>query len=180
MKLEDILLPQKSLILKKWFEFIIDTYPDDTAKFLKREKDPFANPVGQNTLKALEALFDRILEKITQEELISFLDPLIRIRAIQDFSAAKAVSFIFAIKTVIRENFADEIKKNALFDDLLAFESKVDRLALLSFDIYMKCREKIYELKANEFKNLFSRTLERINLSSKRSKDESQNGIEET
>jgi hypothetical protein len=47
---------------------------------------------------------------------------------------------------------------------LLLFESKIDDLALLSFDIYMKCREKIYELKSNEVRNMTFRLLQRANL----------------
>ena len=36
--------------------------------------------------------------------------------------------------------------------ELLNLESAIDDLALLAFDIYVECREKIYELKANQEK----------------------------
>ena len=35
---------------------VVDTYPADTSRFLKRQKDPFANPVGNTTLESLEAV----------------------------------------------------------------------------------------------------------------------------
>ena len=51
-------------------------------------------------------------------------------------------------------------------------ESKIDTMALLAFDIYMKCREKIYEIKLDEVKGererLF-RLLERIDPTSGKS-----------
>jgi hypothetical protein len=49
-------------------------------------------------------------------------------------------------------------------EQLSAFDSTIDDLALYAFDIYMKCREKIYELKANEAKNATFRLLQRAKL----------------
>ena len=34
----------------------------------------------------------------------------------------------------------------------MIFEARIDKLALLALDIYMKCREKIYEIRLNEVK----------------------------
>ncbi|CAN2042708.1 RsbT co-antagonist protein RsbRD N-terminal domain-containing protein [Candidatus Magnetomoraceae bacterium gMMP-15] len=164
MELYKLLAEKKSSIIKKWFKCVIDTYPEDTSRFLKREKDPFANPVGQNALRGLEVMFEHLLQNKTSDELISFLDPIIRIRAIQDFSPSKAVGFIFAIKKVIREDFCKDFIKDGKFEEILDFESRVDSLVLLGFDIYMTCREKLYDIKANELKNLYFRKLEKGNI----------------
>ena len=43
-------------------------------------------------------------------------------------------------------------------------ESRIDDLALLAFDIYMKCREKLYDIRANEAKNQVSRLLQRAGM----------------
>ncbi|MEE8542029.1 MAG: hypothetical protein V3S66_10250, partial [Desulfobacterales bacterium] len=37
--------------------------------------------------------------------------------------------------------------------ELRSLETNIDRVGLMAFDIYMRCREKIYEIKANETKN---------------------------
>jgi len=37
-------------------------------------------------------------------------------------------------------------------EELLNFEQRIDKIALMAFDIYMECREKIYEIKIKEFK----------------------------
>jgi len=47
---------------------------------------------------------------------------------------------------------------------LLEFESKIDQLCLLAFDLYMDCKEKIYELSANETRNRTFRAFERAGL----------------
>ena len=47
---------------------------------------------------------------------------------------------------------------------ILAFESKIDTLSLIAFDIYTACREKICELKTSEMRRTTFQALERANL----------------
>lgn len=153
--LESLLLQKKSAIVKKWFNAILETYPAETAKFLSSQKNQFANPVGSTVSHEIENIFQELLQAqgIDPEKVSPFLDKIIRIRAIQDFSPSQAVAFVFFLKKVIREVLAFDIQKNQLSEELLALEARIDDLALLSFDIYMKCREKLYELKANDVIN---------------------------
>jgi RsbT co-antagonist protein rsbRD N-terminal domain len=153
MSLNHLLAQKKTAILKMWFASTIETYPSDTAKFLKSQKDPFANPVGRTIYRGLEGLFDELLKEMDPAIIQSFLDPIIRIRAIQNFSPSQATRFIFFLKDAVRENLQKEDSESTSFNELLWFESKIDELGLMAFDVYMKCREKIYELKANEMKN---------------------------
>ena len=98
------------------------------------------------------------------EVLKSFIDPIIRMRAVQGFSPSEAVSFIFSLKAVIRKMYAKKIQEDEFARALLAFESKIDTLSLISFDIYNACREKIYDIKANEVRNRAYRAFKRANL----------------
>ena len=129
------------------------TYPADTTNFLKNQKDPFANPVGRKISQGLEALFDALLQESNDNIVESFLDPIIRIRAVQNFTPSQATAFIFVLKNLVREEVHSEIKDREDMRALLTFESKIDHLGLIAFDIYMKCREKIYEIKSTEEKN---------------------------
>ncbi|EGW39638.1 RsbRD N-terminal domain-containing protein, partial [Desulfosporosinus sp. OT] len=83
-----------------------------------------------------------------------------------DFSPSKAMSFVFLLKKVVREELEKEIKQSQLSDDLLEFESKIDNLALLSFDKYIKCRELIYKLKTDELQRMTFTLLKKANLMS--------------
>jgi len=174
MKLSTFLSAKRSVILEKWFEEILDTYPSATSSFLKKQNDPFTNPVGQNILHGIEGLFDELLHWVRPDKASPFLDNIIRIRAIQDFTPSQAISFIFSLKKVIREELKNDpglnsIQNNSglenrIAEELLTLEDKIDGLALLAFDIYMKCREKIYDLKANEVKNMTFGLLKRAKL----------------
>ncbi|MBW2644293.1 MAG: RsbRD N-terminal domain-containing protein [Deltaproteobacteria bacterium] len=164
MRLNNLLEQRKTTIIKDWFALAVETYPPDTASFLKRQRDPFANPVGRTVSRGLEALFNELLKEMDYETITSFLDPIIRIRAIQNFSPAQAISFIFLLKKVIRENTKKEAPREQLFNELLLFESRIDQLVMIAFNLYMQCREKICELKANEMRNTTYKAFKRAGL----------------
>jgi len=164
MRLNNLLAQRKTAIIKYWFALAVETYPPDTASFLKKQKDPFANPVGRTISIGLDALFNELLKEMDNETITSFLDPIIRIRAIQNFSPAQAVSFIFLLKKAIRENIKKEVPEEQLFSELLLFESKIDQLAMIAFNLYMQCKEKIYDLKANEMRNSTYKAFKRAGL----------------
>jgi hypothetical protein len=164
MRLNNLLAQRKTAIIKNWFTLAVETYPPDTASFLKRQKDPFANPVGRTISLGLEALFNELLKEMDHDTVISSLDPIIRIRAIQNFSPAQAVSFIFLLKKAIRENIEKEASEEQLFNELLLFESKIDQLVMIAFNLYMECKEKIYDLKANEMRNTTYKAFKRAGL----------------
>jgi hypothetical protein len=164
MRLEQIFSDRKSSILTRWFDRTIETYPEETARFLKSKKNLFANPVGNILFRELESILDGLSKGIDLNTIRPCLDNIIRIRAVQEISAAQAVAFIFLLKPVIREELASEIQENRIGKELLEFESRIDELTLLSFDIFMQCREKIYDLKANEINNRTVRVLKRAKL----------------
>ena len=150
--LEHLLSQKRAAILKRWLGLILGTYPADSSRFFKREKDRFVNPVGYTISLEIEALYDELLQGMNRDKLSASLDNIIRIRSVQDFSPSQAIAFVFLLKKAIREELASEIRENQLFEELLRFESRIDQLALLAFDIYMKCREKVYEIRVNEVK----------------------------
>ncbi len=164
MKLNLLLLENKQKILKKWFDLILETYPPDTTSFLKGQKNRFDNPVGYTISEGIEGLFEELLRGVDYDRVSPFLDNIIRIRAIQDFTPSQALGFVFLLKKVIREELANEIREHRMFEEVLTLESKIDDLGNIAFDIYMKCREKIYELKANELRNRTYRILQRSNM----------------
>jgi len=165
MNLKQNLIEKKPAILKAWFNAVAETYPKDTAGFLKKQKAQFTNPVGYTISEGIEGLFDALLQGMIPENVSTFLDGIIRIRAIQDFDPSGALAFIFQLKKIIRQELGDEVlKQQGLAGELESFEAAIDDLALFSFDIYMKCREKIYELKANEARSMTFRLLQQARL----------------
>ena len=167
MVLEHLLPQRRAAILERWFQLILETYPADTSGFLKQEKDRFINPIGYTISQEIEVLYDELLQEMNPDKLAACLDNIIRIRAVQDFSPSQTVAFIFLLKKAIREELASKIAENRVLEELLKFESKIDKLVLLAFDIYMKCREKVFEIRVSEVKAERERVLkllERANL----------------
>ncbi|MEJ2041498.1 MAG: RsbRD N-terminal domain-containing protein, partial [Desulfosarcinaceae bacterium] len=153
MSLHKQLAHKKAAICAKWFEALTASYPADTARFLKGTQDPFANPVGQNSRQSLETLLDLILEEYNAEKAAAALDVIIRIRAIQNFTPAQAVRFVFELKAIIHSHAGAAAGEAQWRKAMTDIENRIDVLAMAAFDIYVSCREKIYELKANEVRS---------------------------
>jgi hypothetical protein len=165
MNLKQHLTEKKSAILKKWFDAVANTYPDNTSGFLKKQKAQFTNPVGYTFAEGLEGLFEALLQGMISDTVKTFLDGIVRVRAIQEFAPSESVAFIFQLKKIVRQELGTTILQQAgMTEELTAFDSAVDDLALFSFDIYLKCREKIYELKAKEATNMTFRLLQQARL----------------
>lgn len=148
------LTKKKKAIVKKWFDQLMDTYPADTAQFLRSQKDAFANPVGQNSLQSLNELFDLIVKDFDPKTAQPIIDPIIRIRAIQNFTPTEAVRFVFNLKDIVRHTISSDMANDK---NWRALDKRIDDLGLVAFDVYMQCREKIYDLKATETqKRIFS------------------------
>jgi hypothetical protein len=171
MGLKRYLEKNRSAIVKKWIDAVINTYPLDTSQFLKSQNDRFANPVGITVSEGLNSLFDELVTEPAENRMREHLDPIIRIRAIQDFTPSQATSFILSLKNIIRETLKKQLGKTGSEKELLELDTKIDRLLLLAFNIYVECREKIYDLKANEEKNKVFKAFKRAGLISEISDD---------
>ncbi len=160
------LAERKTSIVKKWFDKVVDTYPADTSRFLKRQKDPFSNPVGSTTIEGLTKIFEELLKDAPDSDsLQAAADPIVRIRAVQTmFSPSQAVGFPYFLKTIIREEFERQLKEIAPLRELMAFELEIDKLSLVTFNIYMKCRETVLKLRTNLEKERLYKAFSRAGL----------------
>ena len=167
--LEQILERKKTAISKQWFDLTVQTYEPDTAEFMKSKTDPFANPVGSSLVSGLKVLLDQLIGTMDQNVIVKHLDPIIRIRAVQDFTPSQATAFILFLKKILRQNLEKELQDSQIARDFVALESKIDQLSLMAFDIYSQCREKIYKISANETRNRTFKAFERAGLISEKS-----------
>ena len=82
----------------------------------------------------------------------SSLERINKIRAVQDFKPSQAVAFVFLLKTALREELGAELYQGGMTQQLLSLESQIDGLVLIAFDNYMRCREKLFEVRCNDIK----------------------------
>ena len=139
---------KKEVLLEKWFQAVADTYPEETSRFLRDRADRFANPVGHALRSGLAGLLAGLLEGAGEKDLAPHLDEIVRIRAVQEFSPSQAVDFVFAFRRIARETIGAEV------DDLGELDGRIDGLALLAFDNYMACRERLFEIKVKELRDM--------------------------
>ena len=166
MKLNDLLKNETAAILKRWFDLVLETYPADTISLMRKEQNPFKNPVGATFSREIETLFKKLCEGVQNGEYQASLDAILKIRSIQDFSPSKAVEFIFQLKNAIEETLRSELYREQNIEAWRAFESRIDALALQAFDIYMGCREKVCEIRVHQAtaeKEMAFRMMERMN-----------------
>jgi len=164
MSLEKLLYDKRSTIIKKWRDLIIGSYPVDTQRFLKKEKNRFSNPVGQTIAHDVEILYDELTGGNDTAKISSSLDNIIRIRAIQDFKPSQAVGFMFQLKKLLRTELGSDIQESTIQNQFEMLEQRIEHATLLAFDIYSQCRQKLYELRINETQRQVSSLLKRANL----------------
>lgn len=165
MTLGSFLTQKRETILAKWFDFILETYPPDTARFLKQKQDRFTNPVGYNTYQEISKIYDGLIREANIDDLVSPLRSIIQIRAVQEFPASQAISFGFTLKKAIKAAVGIEIDKTG--DEWLRLESWIDELTLRAFDIYVEFRGKLHEVRMKELNaqnEQARRLLQRMNI----------------
>lgn len=156
MHLTDLLHEHREALLERWFDLIVKTYPGLSSIFLHK-KHRWGNPVGTNIEGSITGLFDELVKDEAGEDLPKHLDNIVRIRSVQDYTASEGVAILIFIKHVVREKFADQIASGEIpVNEVLIFESKVDSMMLVAFDIYTKCRSQLFELRLADFKRHFS------------------------
>ncbi len=162
MELRRFLQDNRSLILQRWFEKVVDEYPAEGRRFISNlKKDRFENPAGFTILEGLNLLFDHLLHKVP---LNSHLEDLIKLRAVQDFKPSEAVRFVFRLKGVIQEMLSELPEGRGLMEEFMGFSFQIDELALRVFDIYMESRERLNEVKVNEMRNMTAWILKKVNI----------------
>ena len=161
MELATLLQQKRDAILGKWFDLIAGSYPRATSEFLAKQADRFRNPVGHAITQSIGSIYDQVVAAMNRDELLHALDGIIRIRSVQDFSPSEAVAFVFQLKAVIRDAMDGQLQGSERWDDLVDLESRIDRVALLAFEKYTECREKLHEIRSRQIESGTTKLRER-------------------
>jgi hypothetical protein len=148
MNLETLLAPKKKAIIQKWIDLVLDSY--GSPAFFKKQKDRFANPIGATISEALQDLYAILLEERDLGEAARPLEDIIKIRAVQDFTPSQAVGFVYLFKRIARAELVKEKNRDEIGAGLAVLEARIDMVALMAFDFYMDCRERLHQIRVNE------------------------------
>ena len=152
MQISDF-LQENGEIHDRWITRTLATYPEGGVAALTKQKDRFANPIGYNIRHALTSMYKHFCGTVELEKALVALEDLIRVRAVQEFTPAEAVSFLFLLKEAVKEENSNKKTDEALgLSEWLDFEQRIDAIALRVFDMYMANRERVYKVRINELK----------------------------
>jgi len=136
----------RQAIAERWLADTFQTYPSQSAQFLIHEQDPFHNPVGAALREGIPMLVNELFQEMDADTVARALEGIVRIRAVQNFSPSQAVGFVFLLKTALRGELPACPEAEADLDH------RIDEIALSAFDLFMRCREQIYEARLREAK----------------------------
>jgi hypothetical protein len=161
--LRQLLREKQNAIARSWLAEVLATYPGNSAALFAREKNRFANPVGHSLRVGIEGILAVVLEDGDSEEMRKHLKEIIKIRAIQAFAPSQALSFVYSLKEIIRAELREAKADPTFATELAALDALIDRIALVAFDMYVECREQVYELRLNEVKRQVSWVVGKMN-----------------
>jgi hypothetical protein len=172
-----LLRDRQGMIAQRWLEVGLTTYPSDSASAFKRQKDPFANPVGHSLRLGTKGIVAALLDGGEHEKIQQHLNEIIKIRAVQQITPSEAIRFVFALKQAVREELGPTASDPQILPELEAFDREIDRVALAAFDSYVECRERVSELRIGEIKRQVSWVMDRVN---RRSSDSQMTPVDST
>ncbi|MBX6423621.1 RsbRD N-terminal domain-containing protein [Thermosulfurimonas sp. F29] len=153
LKAARILKAHESSLFKVLREKVYETFPRETVRFLKRETDRFENPLGYRLEEGLKGLVNQLAGDLSWERVDYYLDRIIKIEAVQSRRPSEALAFLFFLKSAVREVVGEEILRQYGPEALLEVEDRIDAFMLRAFNQYMEARERLNEIKFQEWKS---------------------------
>jgi hypothetical protein len=167
MTLRELLLERKAALCERWLDATLAEYGEVTALRWRRERDPFANPVGHALATGLPDLFDAVVgEGDPAPAAVRALESILRIRSVQDLTPSRAVGFVYLLREGIRGELERELAGGGHAAELASIEGRIERLAFLGFDAYVRFRVQMFRLRQEELKRSVATLLRRWNGSS--------------
>jgi len=147
MALTTMSAEMRDRFLEEWLVCTLGTYPDQACRFLREEPDPFRNPVGHTLDVSLKGLTEELFGGFDRARVTVWLDAVIHLRAVQEFSSADAVGFVALARHAadrVSEKGSPGFGPGAL--DVLG--ARIDDMVVIAADLLDRCREEIHAIGA--------------------------------
>lgn len=164
MEIVRVLRERRAAIAEEWTGAILRTYPEEGAKFFASVHNRFSNPAGYTFRANTERIVTKLLDGAAEADCIQDLDGILRIRAVQGLTPSTALCFIPALKEILYREVCQVLPPEQADASLHDWYIRIDRLLLMGFDIYMNCRETLWQQKANQLYDRTHKLLEKANL----------------
>jgi hypothetical protein len=162
MDLRSLLQERRTALCERWLDAVLAEYGELTATRWRKERDPFANPVGFELSKGLPRILDAVLDGAEPAPAaVKALEALVKIRSIQDFTPSRAVGFVALLRGAIRDELGKELAEGAGREALALIEGRIERLTYLAFDMYVRTREQLHRIRQDELRRSVASILRR-------------------
>ena len=122
-------------------------YPEEGRKKIGAKTDQFANPMKHTYLGAIDKLISYLAGSEEFKDHEVYLAEMIQVTAIQAMAPSEALAFIPKFKITARELF-----KDLEASEFTKLDAQLDALLLDAINVYVRCRERLYEVKLAELK----------------------------
>jgi len=129
-------------MLDKWLAIALEAYGGVIAQRAATESDPFRNPIGHVLRANMTILLAELLGAMDPAAVEKAFADIIAVRAIQGLSVEQALGFVYALRGIVRAELPHT--------DTVELDARIDRLSLAAFTQYVRCRERLSELRFNE------------------------------
>ncbi len=163
MTLKELLESKKEQIVSEWLDVALSLYARDASVAYGKKNDQFANPVGHSLREGTLGIFEALQNDGDAAKIRQHLGEIVKIRAVQQFPASATLDFVFRLKDVIRNALGEKIFERQISSELPLLERKIDEAAAVGFDVYVECREKVFEIRTSEMKRSVSWVVEKLN-----------------
>ena len=157
IKLEEWLAAHGEELRRAWLEATAARYGDVFRHFVRRQPDPFANPSGAILREGTGRLLTALAEPADAAVLREVLMPMIRLKAVQDVPPSEALAFVPLLKELVPADGADAPSPAARAE----LARRLDALLLVAFDVFVECRQTVYQLRVHEMQRNVARLLQR-------------------
>ncbi len=157
--LRELIEPHKRRITALWLDKSLEVYPVDSRKFFGERKDRFANPVGTALKRGIESFVEGLLRDEPPAALAAHLEEIVQIRSVQQLEPSKALGFVMVLKDIVREVLSGERPGAEAAIDRTA--AAIDAACLETFDLYVKYRERLFDVRVSDVKRQVSHLLKR-------------------
>ena len=159
----ELLQQSEKAIVAQWLKAALSVYPDEGSGAFRRQRDPFANPVGHSLRTGTREIVEALLGGMDGAKIRQHLEKIISIRAVQELSASRTVGFVFDLKAAVRVGLGRQAEDPRFASELAKLDRQIDRIALTAFDVFAECRERLCELRVNEVKRQVSWIVNKMN-----------------
>ena len=155
---------KREAILKKWKSIFWDSFGEESKRFFTKEVDRFQNPFGYRIDETFEGLIKVLFGNFNWDEANYYLRRLVQLRAVQETTPSKALNMFIQLKGIIRKDLGEEILKKFGIEEFLKLEDRINAFIIRSFDFFMDYRERLNQLRYDEWKRAHFLLLKRAGL----------------